>query len=80
MGTLGSPGGGGKPGEGVWLVETMELPWRLPQEEEPWTMAGEVAEGGLGMEKWEEHGLWEQEPPTTCDLGLLNPSGLHFFL
>lgn len=44
-------------------------------------MAGEVAaEGGLGLAKSEEHGLWEQEPPTTYDFGLLNPSGLHCFI
>ena len=43
-------------------------------------MAGEIAEGIMGLEQWKEHGLWEQVPLTTFDLGLLNPLGLHVFI
>lgn len=43
-------------------------------------MAGEIAEGTVGLEQWKEHGFWEQVPFTAFDLGLLNPLGLHAFI
>lgn len=79
MGTLGNHGGGGTP-EKVCGLQRPPTCREGSRERELRKLAGEIGAGILGPEQWQEHGLGEQVPLTTCDPGLLNPFGFHSFI